>query len=151
MPYHFSQDGKTPVGIAGYYYVQPFSFQNSRLLRDPRSARLAVTAALTGYNDDKYRSVTDGLAATGSIVIADETGNMILSANGFKTTAVSSSQSRDLALTTWIFQGDGISLVDFTPASINVEPTRGAFTKRNACAGMAMQIRGGIRTRSVST
>lgn len=134
MPYQFTQDGGEAVEIAGYYYVQPFSFQNSRLLRDPRSARLAVTVALTGYNDDQYPSVTESLAVAGKLVITDEAGengNTILSARGFNATAVSSSQSRDLALTTWIFQGRDASSISFTPATINIEPNPGRVSKED--------------------
>ena len=125
MPYYFSQDNGSRVEISGYYYVQPFSFQNSLLQRKPRSARLAVTVALTGYDDDSYPSVTRSLASTGDIAIADPVEGKVLSASGFKTTAVLSSQSRDLALTTWIFQGSNDSSVEFAPAEINKEPNPG--------------------------
>ncbi|MBB3319943.1 hypothetical protein FHT77_005861 [Rhizobium sp. BK181] len=125
MPYYFSHHDGSPIEIAGYYYVQPFSFRNSLLQRNPRSARLAVTVALTGHDDDSYPSVTQGLATTGDITIADEVEGAILNASGFKATAVSSSQSRDLALTTWIFQGSNDSSIGFTPASINDEPNPG--------------------------
>lgn len=126
MPYYFSQGGGSPIEIAGYYFVQPFSFKNSLLQRNPRSARLAVTVALTGYDHDEYPSVTTGLATTGEIAIStDEVDDAILRAEGFTATAVSSSQSRDLALTTWIFEGSANSNLDYAPAAINIAPQPG--------------------------
>lgn len=126
MPYYLTQANVPAIKIAGYYYIQPFSFQNSLLQRNPRSARLAVTVALTGHNDDSYPSVTKGLGATGDIAIFKDTStSTILEARGFRTTTISSAQSRDLALTTWIFQGSDDSSVRFTPTSINEEPNPG--------------------------
>lgn len=134
MPYYFSQDGKEAIKIAGYYYVQPFGFSSTSLLeRNPQSARLAVTVALTGFagnanGENSYPSVTDGLAKTGKITIADIVGdksNPILTASGFDTAVVSSSQSGDLALTTWIFHGGIGSSVTFTPANVQQDPNPG--------------------------
>lgn len=125
MSYNISQGGKVLANVAGYYYVQPFSFVNGLLQINPSSARLAVTVALTGHNDDKYLAVTKNLAATGDIVIADAGGAAILSTTGFDTTEALPTQSRDLALTTWIFHGNPGSSVSFTPANIDKEPRPG--------------------------
>ncbi|MDP5220377.1 hypothetical protein Q5Y75_24625 [Ruegeria sp. 2205SS24-7] len=119
MPYRFTQDGGSAIEIAGYFYVQPFSTPGGKLQRNPNSARLLITLALTGYNDDTYPSPSAGLKPAGDIEIADPAAGTVLTARGFQTTTIVQSQSRDLALTHWIFNGSNNSTVDFTPALVN--------------------------------
>ncbi|UFI04657.1 hypothetical protein [Roseibium aggregatum] len=126
MPYDFKQgESGSPIAIAGYFFVQPFTFQNGLLQRNPSSARLVVTLALTGHNDDSYPSKSAGLEPEGQITIGDRAEDTILTAEGFETTSIVPSQSRDLALTHWIFQGSEESAFTFTPNDTQRQAQRG--------------------------
>lgn len=119
MPYDFKQgESGSPIEIAGYFFIQPFKFQNGLLQRNPESARLVVTLALTGHNNDSYPSKSAGLEPDGQITIGDRAEGTILTAEGFETTSIVPSQSRDLALTHWIFQGTEELAFAFTPNDI---------------------------------
>ncbi len=122
--------------ISGYLLVQPFGFDQGALLLDPSDARLVVQLHLARSTAVEYPSPTSLLPLAGNFEIRDNIGNTPVTVTGFRTEAIYSSQSFDIATTTWLLAGARDAALAFDPPAhrppprednANHHPWRGTF------------------------
>lgn len=117
-------DGKgVATAISGYLLVQPFRFEQGALLLQPDGARLLVQIHLSRSENVTYPSPTATLPLSGTFDIRDSIGNTPVTVTGFRAEAIYSSQSFDLATTTWVLAGAPGATIAVKPPPHRSTPT----------------------------
>lgn len=133
---HYGDKKGVAAPISGYLLVQPFRFEDGALLREPDEALLVVQLHLKRSEKLTYPSWTNALPLAGDYDIKDSIGNTPVAVTGFRTETIYSSQSFDLATTTWVLTGTVGSSITFSPRThkakstdddANHHPWRGTF------------------------
>lgn len=143
---HYGDNKNVSAPISGYLLAQPFRFQGGSLVLDAINARLLVQLTLLHSSTNEYPSPTSALPLAGHVDIADSKGNKLVSVTDFRTEAIYSSQSFDVATTTWLLAGTAPSTLNFAPPEFlppkqadraNHYPWRGQF---DAGSGHKLQL-----------